>query len=37
MHYTIKALGRAGFKVTDEKMIPSVKLPSGNSGWILYY
>jgi len=35
MHYTIKALGRAGYKVTDEKMIPSVKLPSGNSGWIL--
>ena len=35
MHYTIKALGRAGYKVTDEEMIPSVKLPSGNSGWIL--
>lgn len=34
-HYTMKALGRAGYAVSDEKMIPSVKLPSGNSGWIL--
>lgn len=34
-HYTIKALVRAGYAVTDEMMIPVVKLPSGNSGWIL--
>jgi len=34
-YYTTKALGRAGFAVTDEMMIPSVKLPSGNSGWVL--
>jgi len=34
-HYTIKALERAGYKVTDEIIVPRVKLPSGNSGWIL--
>ncbi len=34
-NYTIKALIRAGYAVTDEIMIPRVKLPSGNSGWIL--
>jgi iron complex transport system ATP-binding protein len=33
---TIKALKRAGYTVTDEMIIPRIKLPSGKNEWILY-
>ena len=35
-YFTAKALKRAGYTVSDEMMIPRIKLPSGDTGWILY-
>lgn len=35
-YQTIKALKRAGFRVTDRLLTLKVKLPSGNSGWVLH-
>jgi len=35
-HWTVKALARAGFSVTNVKTIPYIQLPSGNKEWVLF-
>ena len=35
-HWTVKALARAGFSVTDVKMIPYIRIDSDPDEWILF-